>query len=177
MLLVNEEVMIDESHASLIYGLVASSKPESVLEFGLGGGRSTRSALDAIRYNHNQPKYTLVDNWMDYGGIKPDLFAYECSGIDFITSDEKDFVLNCQNKYDFIISDADHHHSHEWFIDTYGLLNECGIMVCHDVTNSDFPNLRRILYQCEAWHIKSVLFNKSSRSDERCGRGLLVVFK
>jgi hypothetical protein len=74
-----------------------------------------------------------------------------CSNkINIITSDEKDFIFSTQEKYDFIMSDADHHHTNEWFQYVYdNLLLSVGILIYHDVNlfpeiDGSFPNLLEI---------------------------------
>ena len=180
----NENVKIDLVHAHLVSGLVASQKPTSILELGIGGGRATDQILASIDFNQNNPKYTLVDNWCDFGFKMP----YEVKDrysdkINIITSDEKDFVFSTKEKYDFIMSDADHHHTNEWFKYVYdNLLMDEGILLYHDVNlfpeiDGSFPNLLDILEECKKENIHHKLFNKSTIPGERCHRGLLVIFK
>lgn len=180
----NENVKIDLVHAHLVSGLVASQKPTSILELGIGGGRATDQILASIDFNQNNPKYTLVDNWCDFGFQMP----YEVKDrysdkINIITSDEKDFIFSTKEKYDFIMSDADHHHTNEWFKYVYdNLLMDEGILIYHDVNlfpeiDGSFPNLLDILEDCKKENIHHKLFNKSTIPGERCHRGLLVIFK
>jgi predicted O-methyltransferase YrrM len=180
----NENVKIDVCHAHLVAGLVASHKPDKVLELGVGGGRATDNILEAIAYNGNNPSYTLVDNWIDFGRAMP-IEVKERYGekINIVTSDEKDFVFSTKDKYDFILSDADHHHTNEWFRYVYdNLLLPNGILIYHDVNlfpeiDGSFPNLLEILEECKNSNLHHVLFNKSTLPNERCHRGLLVIFK
>ncbi len=103
--------------------------------------------------------------------------------INIVTSDEKDFVFSTKDKYDFILSDADHHHTNEWFRYVYdNLLLPNGILIYHDVNlfpeiDGSFPNLLEILEECKNSNLHHVLFNKSTLPNERCHRGLLVIFK
>jgi hypothetical protein len=91
---------------------------------------------------------------------------------------EMDFVAGCQNKYDFILADADHHRSNRWFDRVYNhLLSGNGILIYHDVTNRDCPNLHNIYVACVEFKIPHMLFNKNSHLSERCDRGLLVISK
>jgi predicted O-methyltransferase YrrM len=81
-------------------------------------------------------------------------------------------------RFDFIMSDADHFRTQEWFAHVYAnLLNSGGILIYHDVTNPQFPNLMRIYEDCVRNGHHHVLLNANSRKEERCDRGLLVIFK
>ena len=169
-------VAIDECHIDLIYGFAVALKPNNILELGYGSGRTTNALIRACDKN-NLGKITLVDSWYDWHGSKPDLNGIENnSRIELIVSTEENFVRNCNNKFDLIVSDADHTSSHQWWQQTIDLLNEGGIALFHDVTNNDFPNLKNIILQSEVKY-KTKVFNKSSSSHERCERGLLVLFK
>lgn len=174
----NPGVSIDTAHASLIYGLVCSQKPTSILEFGFGGGRSADAILRACEFNGNKPRYDLVDNWKDWDGTVPDtVIAFrENADIAIITADEGEFVRDCEFQYEFIMSDADHANAEKWFNRTYiDLLAPGGILVYHDVRN--FPNLAEIVTTCKASRLRHVVFDRCSRVGEACQRGLLVIFK
>lgn len=173
-------IAIDKAHCDLIYGLIVAQKPRSLLELGFGEGASGAHISEAIAYNNIGFDYTIVDNWHDWGGKMPENLPY-LLGAKIIESDEREFVeKSCTEgrKWDFILSDADHHNSDQWFWKLYTqLLNDGGIVVLHDVTNSGFPNLESIVKLIRAYNHRHALFNKSSRPDEECERGLLVVFK
>lgn len=176
--LYEQTAKIDNSHVHLIFGLIVAQKPRSVLEFGFGSGCSSHSITEAIRYNQNDARYVIVDNWLDYNGQRPDHLLGWYKEAEFVTSDEKDYVDSCKDKFDFILSDADHHHTDQWFKDVYNrLLVKGGILVYHDVTNPMFPNLRGIMSQCRDVGTAPRLFDQNSVSGERCDRGLLVIFK
>jgi predicted O-methyltransferase YrrM len=173
------KIEIDEAHALLISGLIAAHKPRRVLEMGFGRGVATQAILQGLEFNEVPFAYDLVDNWTDFGRVKPDITEVErffC--INFITDDEKSFV-HCEHvPYDFIMSDADHYHTHEWFDRVYTtMLAPGGILIYHDITNRDFPNLMSIYTHVYDSQIGHVLFNKSTRHSELCDRGLLVIFK
>jgi predicted O-methyltransferase YrrM len=174
--------MVDEAHAELIYGLVYSHKPDNILELGLGGGRSLDAILQSAELNNNSPSITVVDDWSDWGGvIPPGVYeAYE-DRVELVNSSEKDFVFSTNKKYDFIMSDADHYHTNEWFDHVYdNLLNSNGILIYHDINLFEdewFINLREIYETCKTRSLHHFLFNKNSRPGERCHRGLLVIFK
>jgi len=177
----DESVKIDVCHADLIFGLVTCFKPEKILELGIGGGRSTDSILRGLKYNLSNFDYTLVDNWLDFNGVMPIEISDKYKKlINIITSNEKDFIFSTNQKFDFIMSDADHNHTNEWFEYVYeNILKENGILIYHDVNlfDNQWANLRQILEKCKQNKINHFLFNKNSRFDERCHRGLLVIFK
>jgi len=180
----NEHVKIDVAHTDLIGALIKSLKPQSILEFGIGGGRATDEILSSIEYNQNKPSYTLVDNWMDFGYQMPKEVSERYSQkINIVSSGEKDFVFSVNEKFDFILSDADHHNTDQWFEYVYdNLLNDNGILIYHDINvypeiEQSFPNLLNILYKTKERNLKYKLFNKSSLPSEKCYRGLLVIFK
>jgi len=96
------------------------------------------------------------------------------------TSDEKEFVHSTGDKFDFIMSDADHNHTNEWFDYVYeNLLLPGGIIIYHDINlfEDSFVNLRQIYARCLAKNYRHHLFNQNSLPGERCHRGLLVIFK
>jgi len=182
---INESVKMDINHAELIKGLVMASKPTNILEMGVGGARSMDSVIDAIEYNQNNPIYTVVDNWCDFAGSIPQEFLeiYGPYITNLISSVEREFVFSTKDTYDFIISDADHHHTNEWFEYVYNnLLQNGGILIYHDINlfpekRDSFPNLAEIYHKCNELNINYKLFNKSTLPNERCHRGLMVIFK
>lgn len=173
-------IAIDKAHCDLIYGLVVSAKPRDVLELGYGTGASSLSISEALEYNENalfnsakelQAKYTIVDNWNDWNGEEPDIHQHRFS---LVTMDETEFCSNLQkDSYDFILSDADHANAEKNAGKLFYALRSPGILIFHDVTNPGWPNLRVLLGS----YANSVLFNKSSRQNEECDRGLLVIFR
>jgi len=175
--LTNPIVAMDDNHIQLINTLVLCNKPTSILEIGVGSGLVTKTILEALQYNQKPSILTCVDNFLDWNGQTPQGFDSFKDSINFINSNERDFVMGCKETYDFIVSDADHHHTNEWVDETYNLLNEGGILIYHDVTNHDFRNLYDIVRYAESRQINHVIFNKSSLPYERCERGLMVMFK
>jgi predicted O-methyltransferase YrrM len=176
-----ESVKIDQAHADLLYGLIVSSKPKKVLELGVGGGKSADAILAAIQYNNNNCEFTIVDNWYDFGFKMPnEVFDRYGKYANIVSSSEKDFVFSCQEKFDFIFSDADHYATEQWFEYVYeNLLYKGGILIYHDINlfEESFPNLRQILFDCQKLNLNYFLFNQNSLIGERCHRGLLVIFK
>lgn len=178
---------IDKCHIDLIAGLIKAQKPKNVVELGLGSGKSSEGILEALNYNGEDYKYILVDSGIDWGTDVPEeklkfLSNYKNTG--FCKANEIDFVFNVKETFDFILSDADHWNTDKWFDYVYDrLLNKGGILVYHDVSlghegiSMNFPNLDNIYHRCKHLNLNFRHFNKSSRSDEECGRGLLVIFK
>ena len=176
---VNDVVKIDANHANLVCALVMCTKPRRILELGFGAGEATRSILVGLRYNKTAFEYTVVDNWVDFGGTQPAITTNEeFSSVKFITSGEYEFIKEPHALFDFIFSDADHYNTQHWFEHVYtNLLGRGGILIYHDVTNPGFPNLLRIYTDSVRKNYNHILLNVSSRPDERCGRGMLVIFK
>jgi predicted O-methyltransferase YrrM len=176
-------IQIDTVHAKLLNGLVLASKPKRVLELGYGVGFATNEIYAALEYNQQPYTYTLVDNWMDHNNHQVDgpvqVKEKYSNKIDIVTANERDFVFGCKEKYDFIMSDADHHSTDQWFEYVYDtLLADDGILCYHDVMlTSMFPNLYRIVERCKDFNLRYKIFDKSSLPDEMCFRGLIVIFK
>lgn len=177
----DEGVKIDQAHADLMRGLIVSHKPKTILELGVGGGQGTDAMLNGLEYNSQEFDYTLVDNWNDFGFAEPEAVRAKYGDrITIVTSGEREYVFGCNKTFDFIMSDADHHHTDQWFEYVYSeLLNPGGILVYHDVNivDNEFINLRDIYYKCQALGLSHKLFNANSLPTERCQRGLLVIFK
>lgn len=173
----NPEVMMDSNHLNLIYSLIICHKPKSILEIGIGTGAVTAQIIRANQYNNISAHLTCVDNFYDWSGTPPQEYWDMKKQIEFIVSDEQTFVANCATTYDFIISDADHHRTDCWIDKTLNLLSHNGILIYHDVTNAQFPNLYTIVQYVQNNNINHILFNKNSLESERCDRGLLVIYK
>jgi len=166
-------VAIDGAHCDLIYGLVRAFKPWRVLELGWGTGASCKAIYCGIKDN-GIGDHTLVDNWFD-GDQSTNAHTWVNR---IITSDESEFVRTCTDTYDFILCDADHTATDKhWYRLFFEMLESPGILIFHDVTNPDFPNLSAITKSVKMFGLRHILFNRISTSDEHCGRGLLVVFK
>lgn len=181
---------VDQCHLDLAYGLIRAHKPRSVLELGVGSGRTTATLIKAVHDNGDKDntEITLVDNWEDWKGTKPRDILEEIEGhITVVEKAERDFVFDTHRKsWDFIFSDADHWNTDKWFDYVYDrLLNNNGILIYHDVSKEvgfpknelRFPNLYNILVKCRERGIAHMHFDKCSTEDERCYRGFLVIFK
>jgi predicted O-methyltransferase YrrM len=175
----DDNIKIDRAHADLLTGLIKSNKPKTVLELGIGGGQATDAILAGLDYNQQAYDYTLVDNWLDFGGGMPAIVGETYGNrLNIVTSGEREFVHSCNKKFDFIMSDADHHNTQNWFDHVYDqLLNTDGILCYHDVTLPMFPNLIQIVNRCRERQLNHKVFNRDSLPGEMCFRGLLVIFK
>jgi predicted O-methyltransferase YrrM len=169
-------IKMDDNHINLIYSLLINRKPKNVLELGIGSGKVTEQIINAFEYNGIPANLDCVDNFFDWNGVCPDHIS-DIKTANIIVSDEWEYISRCNKKYDFIVSDADHTNTDKWVIDTMNLLNIDGMVVYHDVTNPMFPNLYRIIQFADVNNLNYFVFNKSSRSDEKCERGLLVIQK
>jgi predicted O-methyltransferase YrrM len=172
----NEEIAVDLAHNALLLGAVTAFKPERVLELGVGTGFTMGAVLQALSYNQCG-HLTAVDNWLDFGGVEPPhVQQLRDAGAGIVTSDEETFVKRCPaNSYDLLISDADHLRSDQWFDDHLRIVRPDGLLFFHDTTNPAFPNLATILTEVQRRGLHHVHFNKSTRPDERCERGWLMV--
>jgi predicted O-methyltransferase YrrM len=164
---------IDQAHCDLIYGLAVSLKPTSVLELGYGQGASFRALWKALTYNEINCRYTLLDDWRAHSG-KP---APELKGLplEILSMSEAEFYNDHAKpcSYDLILSDADHGHAHEWFSQSLDMLRSPGLLIYHDAANPDHPNMGDL----DLTGLSFLIFNKSSRPEENCERGLLVIFR
>ena len=171
-------VAIDDNHIELLASLIKAHKSRRILELGYGSGRTATAIAAAIASNGRPVRYDIVDNWLDNEGrpwASPETLSPYAR---FHVATEEAFVRSCRDRYDYILSDADHNGSHQWFGLVYSeLLAEGGIMACHDVTQKDFPNLFGIYKACLRYKLPHMLFHNSSLPTERCERGLLVIFK
>ena len=179
----DEVVKVDVAHARLLTALVEANKPKTVLEIGIGGGQATDAILSGLKFNEQNYSYTLVDNWNDWGGSRPEGVTekYAPQGVEIVDSDEKSFVFSTDKTFDFIMSDGDHMQADQWFEHVFDtLVNSGGILIYHDINLFDadaFQNLNEIYARCKKYNLRHHLFNRNSRADERCQRGLLVIFK
>jgi predicted O-methyltransferase YrrM len=182
---------IDVAHAKFIHGLVASAKPKNILEFGYGAGISCEAICSGVSWNRNMPRLTIVDSWHDWSFKQPDdvealtrIFKKDFSSIDIITSEERHFVHVCiptpPNKFDFIMSDGDHQHAHEWSKYVFDeMLAPGGWLIYHDVDGAyrGLQEMRQMYLGRHSPASNVFVFDQSTRPDEECKRGLLVIQK
>lgn len=165
----NSEVRLDDVHIDLIVSVVKALNANDVLELGFGSG-ALAEKIYGFPANH-----IVVDNWYDWNGSCP-ISKADYSKITFVESNEHTFIKRCCDKYDVIVSDADHFNSHLWFEDTLALLKDKGVCFFHDVSNPYFKNLETI-YTSLKQKQNCILFNSSIYPFNRCDRGLLMVVK
>lgn len=171
-------IMIDKPHVLLIYGVAISHKPLKVLELGIGSGLVTATLLHASIYNNIKTEITAVDNWSQWEGAgKPQHIDQLSSyGVKVIHSEERAFVESAEtNYYDLIVVDGDHEKGHEWADKIFKLLSPDGILFSHDILL--FPNLKKYIDLAKENNMSYKLFHKSSRPDERCERGFIMIMK
>lgn len=162
-------IEIDECHRHLIEGIILSIKPKSVLELGYGTGKTTKSILYALNYN-GFGTLSVVENFRDWNGNKPDHFIPK--RFKHIYLDESEYLTSSTDVYDVIIADGDHYNTHKFWEKLVNMLTSKGCLIVHDVCNKDFPNLN-VFTQLPG----ALVFNTSSRIDEKCERGLAILFK
>ena len=170
---------IDVPHGMLILGALLSAKPKNVLEIGIGTGFITNLLLDGISYNQIG-ELTSIDNFHDLGGNLPNSTLENLKtkpNIKIIAPiEEKDFVFSIEeNQFDFIVSDGDHLHAGEWAEQIFKILKPDSFMFFHDVNNPGYPNLMNYKILADKYNKPNFLFKDSSRQDEDCQRGILMV--
>jgi predicted O-methyltransferase YrrM len=167
---------VDLNHAILMLGALMSSKPKNILEIGIGTGFCSELLLQGIEYNQFG-RLTCVDNLYDLGGNLPVsiLDSLINRGVSVIEKNEKDFVSSCrENEYDFLVSDGDHNNAHEWCEQIFKIIKPNSIMFFHDISNPSY-SLMKYKEEADALNKPNILFNVSSRKDENCERGWLMV--
>jgi len=170
---------VDVAHGMLIFGSMLSAKPNNILEIGIGTGFITNLLLDGVAYNQSG-HLTSVDNFYDLGGNLPnqvlDKLKQRNSLSIIAPIEEKDFILSCKdNQYDFLVSDGDHVHAGEWVDEIFRIMKPNSFMFFHDINNTGFPGLYNYKTLSDKYNKPNYLFTKSSRDDEECHRGLLMV--
>lgn len=177
----NNIVALDRCHNIFLIGALLSKKPENVLELGIGTAYVTLSLIHAIAYN-KKGKLTCVDNFLDWGGQKPEwIDKIREAGVNVVAPvEEKEFVSNCaSDTYDFLISDADHTNSGLWVNEHLRITQHDGFMFFHDTnlhnTNLKdmFPNLVLVEKRIKELGLPYYHFTDNSRPDEKCERGWL----
>lgn len=170
---------IDTAHASLIIGSLMSSKAQDILEIGIGTGFVTNLLLTAVEYNR-VGHITAIDNFHDLGGNLPKNtlnILYRQSKLNIIAPiEERDFIISTSdNSYDFLISDGDHNNAHQWIDHIFRICKPDAFMFFHDISNQLYPDLIKYKFKADELDKPNFLFKNSSRTDEQCERGLLMV--
>jgi len=172
-----DQTSMDTAHAALIASVVLASKPARVLELGVGTGYVSKAILLALRFN-GRGSLTCVDDWHDWSGRRPvHIDGLEAMGAGIVLSSEAAFVRSCAaGHFDLVVSDADHFNAHQWFEDTLRLVAPSGVAFFHDTNQPEvFPGLATLPSRATESGLPSRHYMASSRGDERCDRGLLMV--
>ena len=168
-------IPIDLAHAALLMGVVASLKPERVVELGFGSGYASDAILQGLEWNQ-KGRLTIVDNWYDWDKKEPGhVESFRRRGAEFVVSSEEDFVKTAPDgHYDILVSDADHLNAHKWVSEHLRIVRAEGFLFFHDVANQElFPNLACIITAVQDY--PHYLFQANSRPGEACHRGWLMV--
>ncbi len=169
-------VAIDRSHALLLFGALVSRKPERVLELGIGSGFVSWALVYGIRYN-GRGSLTSVDSWLDWKGTEPPVAeALRREGVNVVAPvSEEEFVRKSpSDRYDFLVSDADHRRSGSWIDEHLRITRHDAFLFFHDTNHEDrFRGLHAIERRIAALQLPHFHFTESSRPDERCERGWL----
>jgi predicted O-methyltransferase YrrM len=171
----NTSAPVDLAHDMFLVGAILAQKPRDVLEFGIGTGLLTASIVYALAYNR-RGRLTSVDNWFDWKGKEPAHAAhFRRAGVKIVAMKEEEFVRGAPTDgWDFLVSDGDHRHSHEWLDQHLRIVRNGGFMFFHDTNQpKKFPGLTTIERQLKDRGMFCLHFRKESRPDEYCHRGLL----
>lgn len=171
-------VSIDKNHALLLYGVLTSLKPQTVLEIGIGAGFTSQTILHALKYN-GTGNLTCVDNWYDWKGKEPEhAKQLRNMGAEIIAPvSEEEFVKHHKTTYDVVFVDGDHNNGGKWAEKTYDLVKPGGTLFAHDVLMESYPTLTRFQELAEERGYMNITFDKKSKSTEWCHRGLIMVVK
>jgi len=181
---------IDIAHAMLLFGIILSQKPNAILELGIGTGVASETILNGIKYNSNDCQYDAVDFCMRYceetkSYVYHGNWAYPTEAyieklrqekVNLIGLDEKIFVESCDSdKYDLIISDADHERAGEWAQHIFRICKDGGVILMHDVACNEYKSLKKYIEYVEDNKIPYFMFKKNSRPEEICHRGWMMI--
>jgi spermidine synthase len=171
---------IDTAHVLFLAGLVASHKPNRVLELGIGSAYLSKVILSTLEAN-GMGSLMSVDNFFDWNGSKPSHIQEleeRSPSWRVVVEDETEFVKNAQKEeFDFVVSDGDHTRGYQNAVDVFRICQPGGFMVFHDTRSELFRLLARLPKQVSNLGFSSFHFTRQTRSDERTDRGLLVVCK
>ena len=171
-------VAVDKSHTMLLYGVILSHKPKTILEIGIGSGVVTKTIQYAINYNQ-MGKLTSVDSWHDWQGKEPDhIPQLREMGVNIISPiPEQEFVNSCNEKFDIIVVDGDHQRGGLWADKVLSLLNGGGFLFAHDVDLPQYKTLKNYITLSNQNNYFNHTFKENSREDEWCHRGWLMINK
>jgi len=167
---------IDLNHIILILGTLLSAKPENILELGIGTGKTSEILIQGIKYN-KKGYLTCVDNLMDLdGNMSREIFeSLKKRNISIVQSNERDFVYRTgDNQYQFLVSDADHLAANQWINEIFRIMSPNSFCFFHDI-GPNYSNLLEYKIKSDELGKPNYLFNISSRPEENCERGLLMV--
>jgi hypothetical protein len=168
-------IEIDACHRQLIGAMVAAAKPSRILELGFGTGATTR-VLKIAAESVGMAHLIVVDNWVDWGGTKPEHQDYYFGpGVRFVTADEREFLASTpDDTYDFLVSDADH--TGDWCEEHFRVTKPGSICFFHDTnTRHIYPGIGRTVEYVKTRGWSHYHFTKSTLPGEECERGLLMV--
>ncbi len=170
---------IDLNHAVLLFGVALASKPQRVLNLGVGPGVSAITLLHALRHNSGGAHLVAVDNNYDLGGNMPQGVVDQLrnDGVEVVISDEKTYVHECPtDSFDLILSDADHDHAGEWVDEILRIARSNAFIFVHDADNKHYPNLREYERRSAELGLPYYLFNKGGNGTERAPEtGFLMI--
>ncbi len=169
-------VAMDRAHALLIVGCILAQKPAAVVELGIGSGYLTRLLLGAIDYN-GTGTLVSVDNWIDWQGKEPPIAQQlRTEGAAIVVSEERAWCEQRETgSVDCLVVDSDHLHGGEWVHEHLRIVRPGGLLFFHDTNAPSYPSLKETVHAVRG--LSHVHFTKSSRPEERCGRGLLFVIR
>jgi predicted O-methyltransferase YrrM len=169
---------LDVAHAMLAAGLVVSHKPYKILELGIGSAYLTRILLAALQCN-GRGELMSVDNFFDWHGVKPDHVVdleTEFPHWKVVVRDETAYLSEAiAEGFDMIVSDGDHTRGYQNAPDVFRVCRPGGIMLFHDTNCVLYGLLRRLPRRVKSLGFSTLHFVDESRTDEKTGRGLLVV--
>jgi len=177
-------IEIDKCHIRLIGAMLGAAKPKQILELGFGTGSTTVEILQHLGvasdgndqdYKCKHTSLTLVDNWLDFGGVKPtNTQRLQLYGVNVVTSDESEFLNSvADNTYDFLVSDADHRG--DWCEEHFRVTKPGSWCFFHDTNQPHvYPGLARTVQYVKDRGWTHYHFTKSTLPGEECHRGLLM---
>lgn len=165
-------VSIDVCHNMLLFGAVMSHKPDRILELGIGDGYTTMSLLYGIKFN-GKGSLVSIDNYSYRNQAALDMLKKAGANIVAPVGEEEFVKSQADDAYDFLVSDADHNNSGKWTDDIFRIVRNDGVIFVHDIFYN--PSVTMYLKECQRLNKPYFLFNSSSRKDEECELGWLMI--